>query len=379
MSFSQPTTNYWKSEHYQPSTILSAGSDANDDMYNDICELNHENVTLFNDQQQNQQPVGDEQYPFNNSTNFSTTNDFNYMGQDHFNISEQQHPLHFSQGNHPNISHSHKSSTQNNHVIGSITSNGSSPIQVNNNNNNHLVSPQTSGTSETSGNYDIIPTKFNEPQVNNNSRRISTKSKKQLLDEQDAILIARDDSELNEEELQLKRKAQNRAAQRAFRERKETKLKELETKLLQSEEERQRLIDQLDSIRKQNLSITSENDFLRNNDGSHIMPHTNVTTIDKFNFPQNQQEFIAHIMKDSGHTYDETKVNAVYNQEGEKLLALGAVWDYLQIKAEEANLDSSSIDFTEVMSKLKGNERCHGYGPAYSLNLVNKVIKECIE
>lgn len=62
-------------------------------------------------------------------------------------------------------------------------------------------------------------------------------------------MIARDDSELTEEELQMKRKAQNRAAQRAFRERKESKLKELEAKLLASEEERQKLLDELEQIK----------------------------------------------------------------------------------------------------------------------------------
>ena len=69
------------------------------------------------------------------------------------------------------------------------------------------------------------------------------------MDEKDAALIARDDSELTEEELQMKRKAQNRAAQRAFRERKESKLKELEAKLLASEEERQKLLDELEQIK----------------------------------------------------------------------------------------------------------------------------------
>ena len=47
----------------------------------------------------------------------------------------------------------------------------------------------------------------------------------------------------------MKRKAQNRAAQRAFRERKESKLKELEAKLLASEEERQKLLDELEQIK----------------------------------------------------------------------------------------------------------------------------------
>lgn len=49
-----------------------------------------------------------------------------------------------------------------------------------------------------------------------------------------------------------------------------------------------------------------------------------------------------------------------------------------QIKAEEADLDFNSIDFNDVMEKLKGNEKCHGYGPAYPLELVNEAIESSL-
>ena len=50
---------------------------------------------------------------------------------------------------------------------------------------------------------------------------------------------------------------------------------------------------------------------------------------------------------------DENKDKVYNDNQGHKLLALGAVWDYLQIKAEEADLDFNSIDFNDVMEKLK--------------------------
>ncbi|RCK65205.1 Fluconazole resistance protein 3 [Candida viswanathii] len=215
-------------------------------------------------------------------------------------------------------------------------------------------------------------------------RGSSQRSKRQMLDEQDAILIARDDSELTEEELQLKRKAQNRAAQRAFRERKETKLKELEAKLLQSEEERQKLMDQLEIIRKQNISITTENEILRSSGDIHsggTFParHPHITPVNKFNFPKTQDDFIEHVLRGTNHKLKEENKNKVYaDNNGCKLLALGAVWDYLQIKAEEADLDFNSIDFNDVMERLKGAERCHGYGPAYPLELVNQAIESSL-
>lgn len=203
------------------------------------------------------------------------------------------------------------------------------------------------------------------------------KSKKQTLNEQDAMLIAKDDSELNEQELQMKRKAQNRAAQRAFRERKETKLKELENKLAQSEDDKQRLLSQLNLIKQHNFSILTENEYLKTKSSSQ----QNLTT-NKFDdnsnviFPKNQRDFI-HGM--SGiHDFNADTVNKVYEnpeKPGKKLLAVGAVWDYLQLKSQ--NEKYTNLDIVEIMNNLKGNERCHGYGPAYPLELVDQVVDQC--
>lgn len=205
------------------------------------------------------------------------------------------------------------------------------------------------------------------------------KSKKQILNEQDAMLIAKDDSELTEEELQRKRKAQNRAAQRAFRERKETKLKELESKLAQSEIERQQLLSQLNLIKQQNVTILTENEFLRTRSSSQqdVSAHHPHSTSNNVILPTNQREFIYGLAGD--HELNSTTVNKVYeNPEnpGKKLLVIGAVWDYLQKKTQE-NERYEDIDIVEVMNMLKGNERCHGYGPAYPLELVDQAAEHC--
>ena len=202
------------------------------------------------------------------------------------------------------------------------------------------------------------------------------KSKKQLLNEQDAMLIAKDDSELNEEELQMKRKAQNRAAQRAFRERKETKLKELECKLAESEEEKRRLLSQLNLAKQQNISILTENEYLKNKSSSE---QNLVNKSDTMNvvFPKNQRDFIYGLA--GNHEVNNYTINKVYeNPEvpGRKLLAVGAVWDYLQLKSQESE-KYENLDILEIMGRLKRNERCHGYGPEYHFELVEQVVNEC--
>ncbi|KAI5957791.1 FCR3 [Candida theae] len=357
---SQATPIFWNGEQYSSPRAVDRKEEC--DLYvgeTEFAELNQENIASFNQQQQ-RDPF-DSMHSQTENMQYSTPN-FS-SGNDNFAIQQEPQLAYVaSQNGYPFHNMQSQRSNHNSQGHASYVSSDFSQHQVN---NSHPLSP---GTSETSTNYDIDKKVLHE-QASRNTK----KSKRALLDEEDALLIARDDSELTEEELQLKRKAQNRAAQRAFRERKETKLKELEAKLLQSEEERQKLMEQLDIIRKQNLSISTENEILRTNEGSAIGSRV---PIDKFHFPQSQDDFINEITRGTNHQVKRESINKVYdNSQGEKLLALGAVWDYLQIKAEEANLDLTTIDFTEVMDKLKGNERCHGFGPAYPLSLVQQAVE----
>lgn len=204
------------------------------------------------------------------------------------------------------------------------------------------------------------------------------KNKVKGVSEEEAALLARDDTELSEKELQLKRKAQNRLAQRAFRERKETRMKELELKLTQSEDEKKRLLDQLDLIRKHNLTMQSENERLRSLASLTAAEHSDTKPPSGFSFafPSTQEDFV-HNLVGNAHEIDTNNINRVYElpqEPGEKILAVGAVWDYLVRMAEDLDKD---IDVIEIMEKLKGHERCHGYGPAYPLKLVQEVAERC--
>lgn len=219
------------------------------------------------------------------------------------------------------------------------------------------------------------------PEADSGSKK-KTKAKKQFLNEQEAALMEKDDSELNEKELIIKKKAQNRLAQRAFRERKEIKLKELENKLLQSEEERQKLLEKLDEIKLQYISVRTENRLLRNStDGLAVVTSHGINLDNaRFVFPKSQEEFIAEMVQGDKHVLNQETINKVYDMphnSGRKVLAVGAVWDYLQIKAEEEEYEN--IDMMEVMTLLKGSEACHGYGPAYPLELVEAALRQVVE
>lgn len=195
----------------------------------------------------------------------------------------------------------------------------------------------------------------------------------------------KDDTELTEEEFQRRKKMQNRNAQRAFRERKETKLKELEAKLLQSENDRQKMMDELDIIRRQNISILAENEVLKGNSALAFNSQNSMSpppqpSNERFQFPRSETDFINDMVGGTNHQVKPAYMHKVYDSPdhpGSKTLGIGALWDYLQIKAEEMGLDDGSMDVQMIMQRLRGNERCHGYGPAYPLELVDRVIAEC--
>ncbi|EEQ38240.1 putative fluconazole resistance protein [Clavispora lusitaniae] len=200
---------------------------------------------------------------------------------------------------------------------------------------------------------------------------------KPFLSEQEARLMETDDSQLTEIELGIKKKAQNRLAQRAFRERKETKLKELETKLLESEEERDKLREQLEAIRSRHAVLSTENSVLRSG-AEALCPPQEGNTVHKFTFPKTQEQFIQDMMQGNNtHQVKAETVNSVYEEprnSGRKLLAIGAVWDYLQIKQEEEAYEN--VDMMEVTMLLRGKEKCHGYGPAYPLEEVEDALRK---
>lgn len=224
---------------------------------------------------------------------------------------------------------------------------------------------------------------FPSPQSTEDVSDGKRKSKRQMANEEDARLIARDDLELNEKELAAKRKAQNRQAQRAFRERKETRLKELEAKLVQLEEEKQRLMDQIECMLEHNKSIASENESLRLH-RPLVLPESMTgaapvaPTHQRFQFPLSQDQFIDGLVGGTEHKVKMDHINRVYTlpDTQDKLMAIGAVWDYLLARLEEAGIELETDDIQAIMQSLKGHERCHGFGPAYPVSDVDAAYLE---
>lgn len=175
--------------------------------------------------------------------------------------------------------------------------------------------------------------------------------------------------ELTEEKLKQIKRAQNRAAQRAFRERKETRLKELEQELRQSEARRKQLDEELERLCRANLEMNAENKILLEQGEvgdygtqggrftfPHEIAHENSGSL------QESREYSSKIFKTEGHYLDES---------GKEILTVPATWDYLHQLSEQVQ-----FNVTGVLDSLKGNEVCHGLGAAYPRVLVDQQVRE---
>lgn len=62
--------------------------------------------------------------------------------------------------------------------------------------------------------------------------------------------------------------------------------------------------------------------------------------------------------------------------EGERLLAAGAAWDFIQ---NHELFKRGMIDITDVTERLKGRASCDGRGPAFKESEVLRAIEESVQ
>ncbi|ANZ76741.1 BA75_04209T0 [Komagataella pastoris] len=166
-------------------------------------------------------------------------------------------------------------------------------------------------------------------------------------------------SDSSKDHIVNKKKEQNRAAQRAFRQRKEAKIQELTELLNQSKKENYSLKLQLDQL-KQSLNPQEAKDL-------------------NYDFPSTKNEFIHTLLKDNtkhNMSGDNVNVSKTYTDCNQELLTISAVWDYLDQKRSSIEENGQELDIQSIVESLKGNERCHGYGPAYAKSLIDELVSE---
>ncbi|KAL2014181.1 hypothetical protein VTN00DRAFT_1706 [Thermoascus crustaceus] len=177
---------------------------------------------------------------------------------------------------------------------------------------------------------------------------------------------------------QSRRKAQNRAAQRAFRERKERHVRELEQKLSDLEQASNTLHADNERLKRELAKYATENEILRATSNAGIGsgvngrgadPETTTTGPMKYS----PTDFYSSVLAE-GERMPTHRIT-VSEETGERLLDAGATWDMIQ---GHELFKRGLVDIGDVCERLKGVARCDGQGPVFEESVVRRAIEESV-
>ncbi|UPX14076.1 uncharacterized protein EKO05_0004568 [Ascochyta rabiei] len=181
---------------------------------------------------------------------------------------------------------------------------------------------------------------------------------------------------------QSRRKAQNRAAQRAFRERKERHVRDLEAKLnalenntqsLQSDNERLKLALQRARIENEVLRATSGHSppVSRRVSASYPSPgaHLPDEDVEHEEDAYNVQSLSNGSVLNAAH---KDHAASRHTSKGKEVPAAQA-WDVIQ---SHPLVKQGLVDVTDVVERLKGAAKCDGHGPVFEESTIWQAVEE---
>ncbi|RMD44157.1 hypothetical protein DV735_g937, partial [Chaetothyriales sp. CBS 134920] len=181
---------------------------------------------------------------------------------------------------------------------------------------------------------------------------------------------------------QSRRKAQNRAAQRAFRERKEKHVKDLEAQLNSLQRQSACLNGENERLRRELAKVATENKILRaTSSSSSNGPTPLMTEPDELvgplaYTPTDPVPGKTGTSKDVDSRYAHLislKMLAIDDETGEALLGAGATWDYIQAHEK---VRKGLVDVGDACERLKKLARCDGQGPVFKEGDIRRAIAE---
>ncbi|KAL4991043.1 hypothetical protein BDW68DRAFT_153215 [Aspergillus falconensis] len=213
----------------------------------------------------------------------------------------------------------------------------------------------------------------------------------------DEFLAVRSSSEEKDKEgfgvtpAQSKRKAQNRAAQRAFRERKERHVRDLEEKVSTLQQESSNLLADNERLKREIARYSTENEILRATTNSHTHGSSSANSNSNAGAGSNhRQNGNGEPTQTGPMVYSPTDFysdlvpegqsarlhRVTYCKEtGERLLDAGATWDLIQ---SHEMFKRGLVDIAGVTKRLKSSAQCDGQGPAFRECVVRRAIEESV-
>ncbi|MCJ1270766.1 hypothetical protein MMC22_010663 [Lobaria immixta] len=188
---------------------------------------------------------------------------------------------------------------------------------------------------------------------------------------------------------QSRRKAQNRAAQRAFRERKERHVKDLEIKLNSLEAHSSTLLTDNERLKRELEKLATQNEILRATTTPLNLAHLNNPHVHPQHHPPQPESPIPGPQTYSPSAFHEalsgphsSSMNKPISHRihvsattGERLLATGATWDLIQ---KHELFRKGMVDIGEVCDRLKDRAMCDGSGPAFAESEIQRAIEESV-
>ncbi|KAK5998716.1 Fluconazole resistance 3-like protein [Cladobotryum mycophilum] len=175
---------------------------------------------------------------------------------------------------------------------------------------------------------------------------------------------------------QSRRKAQNRAAQRAFRERKEKHVKDLESKLANLEAAQKEASDENERLRRDLQKMSTENEILRatssmQSNSNHSNNEPEAMTTGPMTYKPT--DFYTNVLQ--GHKNQFPSHRIVTSDDGQRLLAAGAAWDYI---VSHELYKRGLVDVSKVSDLMKHCAKCDGQGPVFSERDIRFAIEQSV-
>ncbi|ORY10646.1 hypothetical protein BCR34DRAFT_566460 [Clohesyomyces aquaticus] len=182
---------------------------------------------------------------------------------------------------------------------------------------------------------------------------------------------------------QSRRKAQNRAAQRAFRERKERHVRDLEAKLNALESSTHSLQSDNERLKLALQRARTENEILRATSGSHS-PSSSRPVSASYPSPGAHLPDEDSMKEDEAYNVQALSNGSVVNSANKehaasrrktkgKEIPATQTWDLIQ---SHPLVKQGLVDIADVCERLKGAAKCDGHGPVFEEATIWKAVEE---
>lgn len=174
-------------------------------------------------------------------------------------------------------------------------------------------------------------------------------------------------------------------SQRAFRERKERHVKDLESRLQQLEQAQKEAQTENERLKRDLQKMSTENEILRatslvaaaNNNNSSRSPGGEGANGDMMMttgpMSYKPQDFYTNVLQ--GHANKTPSHRIVTSDSGERLLAAGATWELI---INHDLFKRGLVDVGQVSDRLKPQAKCDGQGPVFEERAILEAIQQSV-